>query len=45
LLDFRSSVTFSEGLSRLIEWYGSDVDRARRLLLQDIVRNWEPAHD
>jgi UDP-glucose 4-epimerase len=45
LLDFRSSVTFSEGLSLLIEWYGRDSERARRLLLQDIVRNWEPAHD
>lgn len=45
LLDFRSSVTFSEGLSRLIEWYGRDVERARTLLLQDIVRNWEKVHD
>jgi UDP-glucose 4-epimerase len=44
LLDFRSAVTFSEGLSRLIDWYGRDAKLARTRLLQDIVRNWEPAH-
>jgi UDP-glucose 4-epimerase len=44
LLDFRSTVTFSEGLSRLIDWYGRDAKMARTRLLQDIVRNWEPAY-
>jgi UDP-glucose 4-epimerase len=44
LLDFHPKVTFGEGLTRLIEWYGRDSARAERLLLQDVVRNWEPAH-
>jgi UDP-glucose 4-epimerase len=44
LLDYRQTVTFSEGLSRLIAWYGRDAKQAKTFLLQDIVRNWVPAH-
>ena len=41
LLDFSPIVTLSEGLARLIDWYGRDVQRAEKLLAQDVVRNWE----
>ncbi len=44
LLDFRPTVTFNEGLSRLIAWYGRDSTLAETLLRQDVVRNWDPTH-
>lgn len=45
LLDFRPTVAFDEGLSRLIAWYGRDAELAEKRLRQEIVRNWEALHD
>jgi UDP-glucose 4-epimerase len=45
LLGFSPTVPFSEGLHRLIDWYGRDPKQAEILLRQDIVRNWEPLND
>ncbi|MFZ1545786.1 MAG: aminotransferase class I/II-fold pyridoxal phosphate-dependent enzyme [Candidatus Nitrotoga sp.] len=45
LLDFRPAITFSEGLNRLIAWYGRDQNVAEKLLCQDVVRNWELTSD
>ncbi|MDR3541692.1 MAG: GDP-mannose 4,6-dehydratase [Desulfosporosinus sp.] len=40
LLRFFPKITFSEGLSRLIKWYGRDSKLAVDLLKRDVVRNW-----
>ena len=44
LLGFRPTVSFNDGLARLIAWYGRDSRRAETLLRADVVRNWETAH-
>jgi UDP-glucose 4-epimerase len=43
LLGFCPEVSFSEGLSRLIAWYGRDSTQAEKLLRDDVIRNWEAA--
>jgi len=45
LLGFSPTVSFDEGISRLIAWYGRDAKAAEKLLRQDSVRNWEPVHE
>jgi UDP-glucose 4-epimerase len=45
LLGFSPAVPFSQGLSRLIAWYGLDTGAAETLLLQETMRNWEPVHE
>ena len=45
LLGFQPRITFKEGLSQLIAWYGHDAKFAEQLLRHDIVRNWEPFDD
>lgn len=45
LLGFRPTVTFDDGLSRLIAWYGRDAILAEQKLLQDVQRNWETLYD
>lgn len=45
LLGFSHTVSFSEGLSRLIAWYGRDAKLAEKLLCRDVIRNWEHVHE
>jgi len=45
MLGFSPTVSFSEGLTRLIAWYGRDIKVAEKLLPQDSIRNWEKFHD
>jgi UDP-glucose 4-epimerase len=42
LLKFEPSVSLSEGILRLRDWYASQEKSPQQLLEQEIIRNWEP---
>ena len=42
LLGFSPTVSLSEGLERLMKWYGDSGRSPEELLRDEVVRNWEP---
>ena len=40
-LKYKPKISLSKGLKKLIDWYGNDKDKLKKLLNEEIEKNWE----